>query len=278
MDRKVFELTKDERPIGKYEIYSTYKRHLTQRAVLWVGMHCDLKCLFCYDKYLDPLKKTWIPLDSAIAATNKFRFVYNNKWIDLTGGEPTLYPHILDLIHHCAEIKLEPTCITHGLHLANKRKVQSYKNAGIHSFLISIHGIGNVLDTIHGLHSKNATQVQLKALENLRSADIPFRINITIIKNNKKQLIDLVKLGAKYGAWIINFIIFNPYFEWREQNLIPFQVSFSEIAPYLKEAIDCCTENSIESNVRYMPICQLKGYEEHIYTGFQLPYDVLGLG
>ena len=39
-------------------------------------------------------------------------------------------------------------------------------------------------------------------------------------------------------------------------------------------AIDTCTAASVEANVRYMPPCQLPGYEQHVYTGFQLPYDL----
>ena len=38
-------------------------------------------------------------------------------------------------------------------------------------------------------------------------------------------------------------------------------------------AIDTCTLLGVEANVRYMPPCQLPGYEQHVYTGFQLPYD-----
>ncbi len=273
MERIVFELAQSARSTGKYGMYPTYERRLTQRAVLWIGLHCDVNCMFCYDKHADPLKKHWVPLDSAITAVERFRFVYHSKWVDLTGGETTLYAHIFDLIEHCAAIGLEPNCITHGLHLADIRNVQRFKNAGIHSFLVSIHGMGPVQDAIHGSPGKNATQTQLRALENLRSVGIPFRMNTTLIRNNKKQLVGLAKLAAEFGASTINFITFNPYFEWKERSAIPFQARHSEVIPYLKEALDVCTDHGVEANVRYMPLCQLKGYEQHLYTGFQLPYD-----
>jgi hypothetical protein len=69
------------------------------------------------------------------------------------------------------------------------------------------------------------------------------------------------------------FLTFNPYFEWSQQPEIPFQARHSEIAPCLARAIDRCTELGVEANVRYMPPCQLPGYEAHVYTGYQLPYD-----
>jgi hypothetical protein len=72
---------------------------------------------------------------------------------------------------------------------------------------------------------------------------------------------------------VVNFLTFNPYFEWERDIEIGFQARHSEIAPYLKRAIDICTATGVEANVRYMPPCQLPGYEQHVYTGFQLPYD-----
>jgi hypothetical protein len=94
-----------------------------------------------------------------------------------------------------------------------------------------------------------------------------------MIEMNKEQLLDIAQLGANYGVLVINFLTFNPYFEWQERIKIPFQGRHSLIAPYLKEAIDFCTANGIEANVRYMPLCQMIGYEQHVYNGYQLPYD-----
>ncbi len=273
MKKAVFERAQVARATGKYPVFWTTERHPTQRAVLWVGLTCDVRCLFCYDKSLSPEKKEWVPLNEAIAAVDKFRYVYRNQYVDLTGGEPTLYPHIYEIVARCAEIGLEPTCITHGLHLEDARRVQQFKECGIHDFLVSVHGIGGVQDTILGTGRKAATKSQLKGLENLRNADIPFRINVTLIKYNKAQLPGIADTAVHVGASVVNFITFNPYFEWKQQLDIPFQARHSEIAPYLKEAIDICTNCGVEANVRYMPICQMKGYEQYIYTGFQLSFD-----
>ncbi len=72
---------------------------------------------------------------------------------------------------------------------------------------------------------------------------------------------------------MVNFLTFNPYFEWERDIEISFQARHGEIAPYLMRAIDICAAAGVEANVRYMPPCQLPGYEQHVYTGYQLPYD-----
>ncbi len=110
-------------------------------------------------------------------------------------------------------------------------------------------------------------------LDNLRELGIPFRFNVTMIRDNLTQLEAIAALAGDKGARVVNFLTFNPYFEWERDIEIGFQARHSEIAPYLKRAIDTCTAAGVEANVRYMPPCQLPGYEQHVDTGFQLPYD-----
>jgi hypothetical protein len=94
-----------------------------------------------------------------------------------------------------------------------------------------------------------------------------------MIRDNMKQLEAIAALAADTGARVVNFLTFNPYFEWKHDTEISFQARHSKIAPYLMRAIDRCRESGVEANVRYMPVCQMPGYEAHVYTGFQLPYD-----
>lgn len=188
------------------------------------------------------------------------------------GGEPTLHPAILDITGHAASIGLRPTVITHGMHLASRDRAAAFAAAGIHDFLISIHGIGATVRAIHGRGRDNFAR-QMQALDNLRALGIPFRFNVTMIRDNLTQLEDIAALAAEKGARVVNFLTFNPYFEWERSIEIGFQARHSGIAPYLARAIDICTTAGIEANVRYMPPCQLPGYEQHVYTGFQLPYD-----
>jgi hypothetical protein len=86
------------------------------------------------------------------------------------------------------------------------------------------------------------------------------------------QLEAIASLAASTGARVVNFLTFNPYFEWERNIEIGFQARHSDITPYLMRAIDICDTAGIEANVRYMPPCQLPGYEPHVYTGFHEQY------
>lgn len=252
-------------------IYST-ERHLTRRGVLWVGLRCDVRCKFCYDERLGGGDKIWLTVAEAVGALNKFRYYYQNTAVDLMGGEPTLHPHILEIVGHAAQIGLRPTVITHGMHLADLDRVTRYAEAGIHDFLVSIHGIGDTVAEIHGRGTDNFAK-QVRALDNLRTLGIPFRFNCTLVRDNLQELEAIAELAVEKGACVVNFLTFNPYFEWSADEEIKFQARHSEVAPRLARAIDHLVQAGVEANVRYMPLCQMRGYEPHMYTGFQLPYD-----
>jgi sulfatase maturation enzyme AslB (radical SAM superfamily) len=248
-------------------------RQLTRRGVLWLGLKCDVRCKFCYDELVASREKAWLPVDEACALLDKFRTFYRNEFVDFMGGEPTLHPQAVEIVAHAARIGLRPTVITHGMHLADLDQARAFAQAGVHDFLVSIHG--STPATVAGIHGRGRDNHarQLAALDNLNALGVPFRFNVTMIRDNLDELPAIADLAAAKGARVVNFLTFNPYFEWANQPEIAFQARHSEIAPRLTRAIDRCTAAGIEANVRYLPICQLPGYEQHVYTGYQLPYD-----
>ncbi len=245
---------------------------LTRRGVLWLGMKCDVRCSFCYQENMPASHKRWVPVDDLKLALDKFRGFYQNGYVDFMGGEPTLHPDVYEVVAHASEIGCRPTIITHGMRLADPAVVERFRDAGIHDFLVSVHGIGDTLRAIHG-RGRNNFERQVQGLENLRSAGVPFRFNVTVVRDNLSELEQIAALAAAKGARVVNFLTFNPYFEWTEAEQIPFQVAHTEAAPHLMAAIDVLRAAGIEANVRYFPICLMPGYEEHVFTGHQLPYD-----
>ncbi len=237
------------------------------RAVIYVGFECNIKCKFCYYKNHTGWRKLFYLILQALI----FRFVFGDTKVDITGGEPTVYPHIIRLVKFCKLIGLRPTIITNGIALGSRKKVESLKNAGLFDFLISIHGLDEVYN--YTVDIKNAFAVQAKAINNLNDLKIPFRANVTITKLNYKQLVDIAKYCINIGAKVVNFISFNPFSDWKEISEIDFQEKHSTIAPYLKDAIDHLSSKGIETNVRYFPFCQIKKYEKYQQNFSQVIYD-----
>ena len=243
--------------------------NITSRAVLYVGYKCNAHCQFCY--YHFKKNKNWVNLEKLKAQAQQFRYFYKNNLVDITGGEPTIYPHIFELVKYCNLIDLKPTIITNALALADKQICLKFKQSGIHDFLISIFGIDEIADEITGV--PNTYQKQLRALDNLIELNIPFRINITAHQLNQSQLIDIAKLAIKNKAKVVNILNFNPFLDWQNKTNIQFQAKYSSLAPDIIKAVNLLAKNNILVNLRYFPFCQFKNYEKNICGFMQVSYD-----
>lgn len=245
------------------------KREITKRGVLYVGFRCNARCKFCYYRYLK--NKTWRGINELKKQALKIRYFYRNGFLDITGGEPTIYPHIFELLEHCRKIGLKPTLITNGLVLADKDKCREFKKSGLNDFLVSIFGLDETTKHITGV--KNIVQKQEKTLENFNELNIPFRINVTVHKFTTPQLLEIANFAVNKGARAVNMIIFNPFYEWQHLVNIEFQERYSQMAFYIEKAIKILEENGREANVRFLPLCQLKGQEKNVYNFRQLSFD-----
>ena len=206
-----------------------------------------------------------------MAEASKLRDVFKLEAVDITGGEPTIYPDIGGLVKHCADIGLKPTIITNGL--------LTGRIAG----LIESYGLEDVLLSIHGFQDRHSeavskpmawTQVGL-TIETLIGRKFPFRTNTTLTGFCVPDLDRLAKFFVQIKPRIVNFISFNPHpgTKWSEKNGVVFQLKHSDVAPKLREAIAILDEAGIWVNVRYFPMCLLKGFEGHVCGFRQWQYD-----
>ncbi|MCH7960577.1 MAG: radical SAM protein, partial [Candidatus Hydrogenedentes bacterium] len=246
-----------EAPVSSASTVTT-RRTLTRRGVLWLGQTCNLRCYFCY--FLNRIEDSQHPehafmeLDKAKEICRILREFYGNTAIDIQGGEPTIYPQILDLIQYCHDIGLHPTLITNGLVLGKPGVLEKYKAAGIRDFLVSLHGIGEVHDEV--VCRKGAYVKIIAAIERMRELDVPFRFNCTLSKPVIPFLPEIAQKAIDYGANAVNFLAFNP-FEDQETGIRTHDnvARYSDIKPMLTEAMDRLEKAGIEVNVRYLPMC-----------------------
>ncbi len=251
------------------QLPKTRERQLTKRGVLYVGYLCNIKCIFCYYAY-NPAKK-WHSLEQCKKDADLYRFQFGNESVDITGGEPTIYPHIFPLLDHCRDIGLKPTLITNMQTLTRKDNVKRFKDARVDDFLCSIHGYGDVYDRLTAC--KNGWVNILEAVRQLQLNNMKWRTNCTVTRLNMRQLRTIAEFAYKSGSGAINYIAFNPFEGWGGKVSIDFQPRHSEIQPYLSEALAYCDQVGLEANVRYFPFCQMKGHEEKCYNYSQLSYD-----
>jgi MoaA/NifB/PqqE/SkfB family radical SAM enzyme len=259
------------------ELQKTNNRVLTQRAVLWLGQTCNLRCYFCY--FLNRIADTKHPehdfmsLDKAKDICTKLHDYYGCTSIDIQGGEPTIFPGILDLIKHCRTIGINPTLITNGLHLSKPGVLEEFKDAGIMDFLCSLHGIGDIHDEV--VCKKGSYEKITAAIKRMGELNIAHRFNCTMSKPVIPILPEIAWKAVEYGANAVNYIAFNP-FEDQEAGIRTHDnvAKYAEIKPKLAEAIDILDAHDIECNVRYLPLCMAEErHRKNFFNWQQLPYD-----
>lgn len=238
----------------------------TRRAVLYVGYRCNLLCSFCYYASRD---KSWHTLDHCIDQANIFRQRYNNLFVDITGGEPTIYPDILPLVSHCAKIGLKPRLITNMQVLADIDKVSQLKDAGIKDFLCSVHGLDEQYNSLTGVPDSFSKVV--RALDNINALGIPYAANVVITNINFQHLTKIAEFLVNRGCKMVNYISCNIFEPQRQSAYL--LVEFSELSPYLQKALDFCDSKGLIARVRYVPFCFVGKHIDKCYNFSQLPYD-----
>jgi len=245
----------------------------TCRAVIDINRPCNAKCRMCY--YIHDGAQWSKPVETVAAEINS-AISRGNTTVDFTGGEPTLYPKMTEVIALAESQGLHTCIITNGLALD---KIKEQVSAGCRQWLVSLHGYEETHDEILGV--KGAWDRVNRTIEWLNSNDCFVRVNCTLTRLNTP---DLDKLARHYidtvKARIVNFINFNPHYQWGESEqpavfkaLNEIQVPVSQVAPYLQKALDILREHDVWTNVRYFPMCVLKGYESHVCNNPQVMFD-----
>jgi len=114
--------------------------------------------------------------------------------IILIGGEPTLYPHLIDVIKKVKERKITLAIVTNSLRFADSSFLKEVEDAGLDEAVTSLKGANTqeyFLNTGCGVFD-----VVAGAIENLEKSSMRHRISVTVsgdIMKNWETMINFVK-------------------------------------------------------------------------------------
>lgn len=197
---------------------------------------------------------------------------------DVTGGEPTLHPDIVEVIAHATSLGLSSRIITLGQWLGRPMKntgdrllVEALMDVGLTNFLFSVHAVEDGLfEKITGESWERLSN----AMAYCEARNFHFTTNTTVYEDNYRHLPVLAKHLAERGTYLHNFIVQNAYYQWgksgRAENV---QAHYGEIAPYLREAVATLEDAAIGVNIRYAPMCTVAGLEKNVVGIVGVRYD-----
>ncbi len=239
----------------------------TKRAVIDVGRPCNVRCSFCYYRYekRGPFIAFQTLKDEIIEAKSR-----GNDTIDFTGGEPTMHPKIVELVKVSSDNGMKTCIITNAVLLFKDNLLDRLLGEGLSDLLISIQGLGEVHNKSVGART---SQEVIRAIDFMHHNGLFYRTNTTLTMDNYDNLPDLASLLVEKQPRIVNFINFNARGAWKETERGTVQARCSDMAPYLKEAISILEAADIGVNVRYFPMCLLKGFEKNVCNGSLVVFD-----
>jgi len=171
-----------------------------------VTNRCNLRCKHCYN-------------DSGTKRDDELTFEEIKKMVDtfadigvlnmvLSGGEPLLHPHIFDIIEYIRSKPMSCIIFTNGT-LITKEVAKRFKELSILSVAISIDGATpETNDSFRGI--PKSFEKTAKAIEILKEAEIPVRVNVCLHKGILDEFDDLLNLFRKweitdYSIWPVSY-------------------------------------------------------------------------
>jgi len=149
---------------------------------------CNLTCVHCFNNSGKPLPEqlthgelTMVVEDLAQSGVQEVRF---------TGGEPTMHPHLIELITQASVLGMRVSIGTHA-GLINPRRAKKLAGAGLDSAVVSLDGLEDDHDRIRGLGAFRAT---MDGLEALMDAGVRVRVNSVLMRSTLDSTVALTAL------------------------------------------------------------------------------------
>lgn len=165
---------------------------------------CNLRCDFCYAKKTEYMETAIMEYDNLKKVVD-FCNDAHVKFIVFTGGEPTLYPRILDILKYIKskDNKMIPTIATNGILLEDMEYCRSLIDNGIEYIDISLKGKDN--EECYEMVGRDCFFQQSKAIHNLSMLPIEFTCSIVLTSENINSLCDTVRNARDNGAKQFSF-------------------------------------------------------------------------
>lgn len=186
---------------------------------------------------------------------------YNS--LGFLGGEPTIYPSILDLIKHAVQCNFKKIhIVSNGRRYSDKKFLKNLLDSGVTRFSVSVHS--HQESTEDNLTKvKDGFKEKIRGIKNLTEFSgrglikEPISINIVVNKMNYQNMPDTIKFFNKMGVndFRLNFI--RP--EGRAaDNFNEVVLKYSDFSGVAEEILRFAKSNGVSLNIGDMPLCTFK--------------------
>lgn len=202
---------------------------------------CNLRCNFCFEK------EAGYRLSDQLGYEDLKRLVdlcgnAGVRYLFLTGGEPLLYPHLIEILHYVSEYhpSITPTIATNGVLLDDIGLCQRLVDAGLRYLDVSMKGAS----TESWLWSTGCDGFsrQIKAIRNLSAMPVEFTCSMVVTHDNVTEICDAVQVAHDNGAkqFSFTFYIDNSHSQERNQVYLEKSNPFALIQAFVSQVERLC--------------------------------------
>lgn len=182
-----------------------HKGRTFKKLRLSLNSICNFACTYCVseeDVYSPRKAHTGKSLNAKEFAilVSKLHSHLSLEEVRLTGGEPTLYSELSELVYLLKEIGIPKVALTTNGYLLTKL-VKDLKQAGLDSMNISLDAINPEVFTRMSRGKK--IEKTLEGIFAAKENQIPFKLNATVMKGyNKNEILPLLEFSGKLGVTV----------------------------------------------------------------------------
>ncbi len=230
---------------------------------------CNERCVHCY--LPNKLKDNGEILEIDVIKSLVEEFVeMGGKTVTLTGGEVMLYQDLLDLLHYISEKKLKIIIYSNLIALSEKI-LQNLKEINISFVKVSLYAVNTVAhDSITGV--KGSCQRTIKSIELLKNTGIPLKIACPVMKENSKDVTNVLDYAKKQDIPIELELNITPREDGSKDNL-EHRLTINEMEELLMELMEYDKEYTVNLLQRHK-----NRYDENFNLAEYLNYPVCTAG
>jgi len=236
------------------------------RVDIKVTFRCNNHCDFCAqgNKRDTITERSVAQVEQDLAEAKR---KHGANAVTFTGGEPTLHPHIVELVSIARKLGYIYIQIqTNGRMFAYPGMLKALYAAGANELSPSLHGACPA--THDGLtHSPGSFMQTVQGMKNAASMGMRMVTNSVITSGNYKELPELaallVKLGVKQYQFAFVHIVGTA--KVNKDWIVPRK---SDIMPYVKKGLDVGRRSGVFACTEAIPFCFMKGYEDCVSEQF----------
>jgi MoaA/NifB/PqqE/SkfB family radical SAM enzyme len=219
--------------------------------VIRLMKRCNSACEFCSveGEMAEARKKPDVPLESV---QRQILSQPAGATIDFFGGEPTLYPRIVEAVRFARERGYRPTMASNARRFCDPAFTEALAGAGlalVHSTLL---GHTEALHNELSVGGKTSFAETMLGFKNMLAAKIPLQVNIVILRQNHEFLADMTRLLAAAGVRDVKFGSLTGVGAYAH-----LAARLSDVRPRLAEAVEVARAAGARFCIEKTPICAL---------------------